>query len=725
MHHPLTICLTRLLTLCVCLLASGCLEDDPRYDPEDHFEEGALGVLKAGMTVEQAGGCSTSIVAGLSRQLIEQINCLRPNTLEDFSRADIRQGAGVWPYAQRGGRAALWRAIDQRGQALSLNSALRTLPQQYLLYQWYQQGRCGIGLAARPGRSRHESGLAIDTGDWAAWRDALGANSWQWFGQNDAVHFDYRGADTVDLAGLSVLAFQQLWNLNHPEDTIDEDGAYGPQTEARLRQSPAEGFAQSGCVGPGPDPTPDQGVDPELPGDRYMSILAQWATLDGQPRDWLLTGSSARIFDVVEGQQFEGWIDVRNGSGRPVTEAVTLGYTTDSPFIDALSVEILTDLPTANGAQFVPVDPNSGPRPLPGPDGFFSLGVIQPGETRRARIILEAVQPTIGQIRHAQLRAWVREVPGYYEEQLSWEDAVEVNQNVDRLQSVAEADVLSVDRWRFEGPDSGDAEGWRGCDGAALSTDLAERALSVPGACVDGPPWMAVDTDRFNALRVVVRHGGPIEGTLRWRDDRGQLGASPIAANGGGYEALVVPLEGARGAIISAQLEWPGAAPWLLDLIEGSTVGGPVDEDGDGWPPGPIPTGDCDDADPLRFPGAPERCDGVDGDCDGRVDEGLTCDEAPPAPDAAVPPAPGDRDASVFDPEDPFVEPDAGGAGFGGAFGDPGGDLRETAASVTHTGGCQGAPGSPPTPLWLLLLWWRTGALRALIRRYGQQPRRG
>jgi len=32
-------------------------------------------------------------------------------------------------------------------------------------------------------------------------------------------------------------------------------------------------------------------------------------------------------------------------------------------------------------------------------------------------------------------------------------------------------------------------------------------------------------------------------------------------------------------------------------------------------------TGDCDDTDGTTYPGAPERCDGVDGDCDGDVDE--------------------------------------------------------------------------------------------------------
>jgi hypothetical protein len=46
------------------------------------------------------------------------------------------------------------------------------------------------------------------------------------------------------------------------------------------------------------------------------------------------------------------------------------------------------------------------------------------------------------------------------------------------------------------------------------------------------------------------------------------------------------------------------------------------DADGDGWGTGPGCRGpDCDDGDPGTFPGAPERCDGNDNNCDGVVDD--------------------------------------------------------------------------------------------------------
>lgn len=49
----------------------------------------------------------------------------------------------------------------------------------------------------------------------------------------------------------------------------------------------------------------------------------------------------------------------------------------------------------------------------------------------------------------------------------------------------------------------------------------------------------------------------------------------------------------------------------------------PLDGDGDGDPPRVCGGGDCDDSRASVYAGADERCNTVDDDCDGRIDEGL------------------------------------------------------------------------------------------------------
>lgn len=61
--------------------------------------------------------------------------------------------------------------------------------------------------------------------------------------------------------------------------------------------------------------------------------------------------------------------------------------------------------------------------------------------------------------------------------------------------------------------------------------------------------------------------------------------------------------------------ECPGVAK--CGLVQAGRCGC-FDADGDG-----ASCDDCDDADPARFPSAPEVCDGKDNDCDGTVDEGA------------------------------------------------------------------------------------------------------
>ncbi|MBD0346280.1 MAG: peptidoglycan-binding protein [Coleofasciculus sp. Co-bin14] len=189
------------------------------------------------------GTCSTALVKELSLQVIDEMNLLIPNVLVSFDDLDVSgNDATVNFFLQPKAKDALRRAINRRGVTLRLNSAYRTVVQQHILFSW--RGSSCVGIAATPGKSNHEDGLAIDIPDFAAWKSALEAEGWQHFGDGDPVHFTFMGGGVRDDIGdIGVEAFQILWNKQNPADQIEVGTGYGPQTAARLDRSPANGFS--------------------------------------------------------------------------------------------------------------------------------------------------------------------------------------------------------------------------------------------------------------------------------------------------------------------------------------------------------------------------------------------------------------------------------------------------------------------------------------------------
>jgi hypothetical protein len=188
--------------------------------------------------------CSTSVVIGLSNQIASEVSCLSPSSLTRFAAGSgiTIASSSVLPFLAANAKTDL-QAVGN----VSINSAFRTVAAQFLLLEWFNRGRCGITAAAAVGRSNHESGRAVDVGNFSSRISAMAAHHWSHDVPGDPVHFDH--LTSADIRGKDTLAFQRLWNRNNPGDKISEDGDYGPQTEARLKKSPATGFAKGAICG--------------------------------------------------------------------------------------------------------------------------------------------------------------------------------------------------------------------------------------------------------------------------------------------------------------------------------------------------------------------------------------------------------------------------------------------------------------------------------------------
>ena len=198
----------------------------------------------------QANNVQTGLVSGLSQQIIAQMNNLQASTLINFDDLTGISSSGephLNLYLQAGAKESLrivLRAgiVQQPNLKMVINSAYRTVAQQHILYQIFQRAPKLIPLAAKPGNSNHEDGLAIDVNNYNAWKPYLLKYGWQWLGSNDPVHFfENNGRD--DVGNLGVKAFQSLWNKYKSSDLMTVDGNFGAQTAAKMDRCPIAGFA--------------------------------------------------------------------------------------------------------------------------------------------------------------------------------------------------------------------------------------------------------------------------------------------------------------------------------------------------------------------------------------------------------------------------------------------------------------------------------------------------
>ncbi len=168
------------------------------------------------------------------------------------------------------------------------------------------------------------------------------------------------------------------------------------------------------------------------------------------------------------------------------------------------------------------------------------------------------------------------------------------------------------------------------CDGVldeGLTFDVDGDGRTAPGSCYGTRD----DCDDYNAS---VFHGAPELCDGLDNDCDGQVDEGlTLDADGDGH-STPRSCSGTRDDCDDNNASVFPGAPELCDGLD-NDCDGSVDEglildaDGDGHTtPGSCygTRDDCDDNNASVFPGAPELCDGLDNDCDGGVDEGLTLD---------------------------------------------------------------------------------------------------
>jgi uncharacterized protein (TIGR03382 family) len=284
------------------VLAGGCVG----------LDETEYGVTESAVSVgsHQTDTCSTSVVIGLSKQVAEEIGCQNPTSLVKFEPSANLQitSTAVLPFLNASAKTDLEKVATTR--VVQVNSAFRTVVQQYLLFRWFQLGRCGISAAASPGRSNHESGRALDVANFSSVISSMAARGWAHDVAGDPVHFDH--LSSPDIRGKDVLAFQRLWNRNNAGDQISEDGLYGPQTEARVKASPSTGFPIGATCAPrngGADVLMVEGPDKIAPDAKaHFALTVQ----NNNTADWsadtrlvVAGGADSQLYDA------DSWVSAK------------------------------------------------------------------------------------------------------------------------------------------------------------------------------------------------------------------------------------------------------------------------------------------------------------------------------------------------------------------------------------------------------------------------------
>eukprot|EP00118_Oscarella_pearsei_P021009 m.233549 g.233549 ORF g.233549 m.233549 type:complete len:2254 (+) comp40090_c2_seq1:205-6966(+) len=212
----------------------------------DYTELPRTGTLQE--VAEGHGDCSLSSTRGITNQIFHQFYCDNDNALADISSyPQLCIKSSVIPYLQIDAAKSLKRLLDddRSKKSLTISSAIRSLPDQYVLSQWQKQGACRqINRVDFPGKSDYMEGVVVDVRQFNQFKLNGSQYGFSWAGNATDNRFTFKGSrlNTVEVQNGMIESFQKLWNLNNPLDTIAVNGQWNNLTATKLSESPLQGF---------------------------------------------------------------------------------------------------------------------------------------------------------------------------------------------------------------------------------------------------------------------------------------------------------------------------------------------------------------------------------------------------------------------------------------------------------------------------------------------------
>lgn len=227
----------------------------------------------------QGDDTPVELLEGLSQQLADAIDCVRPGTLSDLPDGHWNPWDPVRPIrVDARGVDDLLAAADTGDRPLVIKWAYRDVAVQHLFYLWTLKS---CDFAAPPGLSNHQNGLSVDIVEPEYWSPLMRGRGWEDNLPTDRPHFDYVLAEDVGLARLSLFAFQALHNRNRPDDTIPLTGEFDAATEAALSDAPLGGYAEGLCDGGVAPPEPPAFAGPTVAQSAWRGCEAPIPLIEG------------------------------------------------------------------------------------------------------------------------------------------------------------------------------------------------------------------------------------------------------------------------------------------------------------------------------------------------------------------------------------------------------------------------------------------------------------